>query len=468
MKNKVAVIGLGMLGASLVKALKRSGKYELCVWARREETRNWAEKNQIADRVCSTLAEALSDADIAVLCVPVSSAVELLPGCSKYAGSSTVVTDIGSVKQKICQEAALYKDLCFVGSHPMAGTEKSGCDMAFAELYDNADVFVTPVADDERTCRAVKMISEMWKAAGCARVELASPAEHDELVADTSHVLHVLAPVITLGILDGENAHDQRQHFAGCATGFRDTTRIASGNPRMWREIVAGNTDAILASLERFEERYQEVKRCLVEGRFDDFERLFAHGKLLRSAWLGYKKPRPTRVVLCGIKHCGKSSVGKVLSELLPASFADSDDLIRQSYLETSGEALTVREIYRKLGEKEFRKLEGRCLETLSQTSGAMVTALGGGALSNEFVSDEILNKLGTVIWLDVPDQVAWERVKMGGIPPFLADKADPEAEFIRSNVERKKIFAAKSSLTITPRPDEGARNIALSILAQL
>ena len=467
-KINIAVVGLGLLGGSLARALIKDDRYKIGVWARREETRRWAQENKVAHEVHAELPELLKNADIAVLCLPVSSAIEMFPVCAEHLPESAIVTDIGSVKLDICTAAEKFPQLNFIGSHPMAGTEKSGCEASFAELYNNADVFIVPPENAPES--QVKLCRDMWLAAGAARVERISAFEHDNLVADTSHVLHLLASAMTLSILEAPTPEYQRQHFAGCATGFRDTTRIASSNPEMWRGIMESNAPAVLAALERFEYQFKQFKSTIEQGDFDKFEELFTRGKLLRGAWLGYKKPRPARLAICGIKHCGKSVSGKALAELLAADFIDSDDELLAVWQKRFPDAAekTVREIYRKLGEENFRKLEADTLMEISKRPGAQVTALGGGALSNPFVTPEILAGLGSVIWVDVPDDRAWERVVAGGLPPFLSNAADPKAEFIRSNAARRKVFQRAAAMKIMPEAGDSPRDTALRILAAL
>ena len=467
-KINAAIVGLGLLGGSLAKALAKDERFRVGVWARREETRRWAIENQVGDEVFAELPELFKDADIAVLCMPVESAISMFEQCSLYLPPTSVVTDIGSVKLDICQAAAKFPKLRFIGSHPMAGTEKSGCEASFAELYHNADVFIVPPENaDENN---VALCRDMWLAAGAARVERIGAAAHDELVADTSHVLHLLASAMTLSILEASDPEYQRQHFAGCATGFRDTTRIASSNPAMWRGIMESNAPAVLAALERFEHQYRRFKSAIESGDFDRFEELFTRGKLLRGAWLGYKKPRPARLAVCGIKHCGKSVSGKALAALLAADFIDSDDALFELWHahHPGTPEKSVREIYRTIGEEEFRHLEADTLREISSRPGAQVVALGGGALSNRFVTADILAGLGSVIWLDVPDSVAWERVCAGGLPPFLSTAADPEAEFIRSNAARRQVFEQHAALKIVPETGDSPRDTALRILAAL
>ena len=467
-KINVAIAGIGLLGGSLAKALKKNPDYMISGWARRQETRQWAIESGAFDQVFETFPELLKSADIVVLCVPVSSAIPMLEQCCKYLAPEAIVTDIGSVKLDICQAAEKFPNLRFIGSHPMAGTEKSGCEVSFAELYNNADIFVVPPADADEA--DIARCRDMWLAAGAARVERISARAHDELVADTSHVLHLLASAMTLSILEAPEPEYQRQHFAGCATGFRDTTRIASSSPAMWRGIMESNAPAVLAALERFEFQYRRFKSAIESGDFDRFEKLFTRGKLLRGAWLGYKKPRPARLALCGIKHCGKSVCGKALAALLAADFIDADDALFDLWHRRNPGTpeSSVREIYRRLGETEFRRLEADTLEEISLRNGAQVVALGGGALSNSFVSPETLARLGSVVWIDVPDEVAWERVCAGGLPPFLSSAPDPRAEFARSNQERRKLFERCAALKITPDAGDSPRDTALRILESL
>lgn len=467
-EKKVAVIGMGLLGTSLAKALMLHAGYRVLAWARREETRQWVRDNNAAHCVYDELDAVLENCDIAVLCMPVDAAIKMFPICAAKLPPHAVVTDIGSVKLDICRAAEEFPSMRFIGSHPMAGTEKSGCEAAFAGLYNNADIFIVPPENADEN--DVELCRNMWLAAGAARVERITACEHDELVADTSHVLHLLASAMTLSILEAETPENQRRHFAGCATGFRDTTRIASSNPAMWRGIMESNAASVLAALDRFEVQYKRFRATIEDGDFDRFEALFSRGKLLRGAWLGYKKPRPARLVLCGIKHCGKSVTGKALAQLLPAKFVDSDDALFDLYRQRNPESTvsSVREIYRTLGEDGFRRLEGEVLSSLAASPGAMVVALGGGALSNKYVTRDILEKLGEIVWIDVDDAVAWERVRAGGIPPFLAAAADPEAEFIRSNAARRDVFQNYAKLKIVPGAGDFPRDNALRILAAL
>ena len=287
--RSVAVIGLGLLGGSLGLALGRSGIRRIG-WARREETLDTALGIGAVDTVCPRLDDALAAADIVVLCLPIPVIIEFLPICAKGCLPGTVVTDIGSIKSGIVSRAEEVFPVSggpfFIGSHPMAGTEKSGLAAAFPELYDRADVFVTPPRNARE--EAVKKIEALWHSLSCHTSRLEAKS-HDLLVARTSHALHVVASALSLDILGGGGEGEKSLRFKGCATGFKDTSRIASSSPRMWREIVESNQPAVLEALEGFEHELAHLKLLIAQSDFDGFEREFARGKALRDSWLDYK-----------------------------------------------------------------------------------------------------------------------------------------------------------------------------------
>lgn len=284
----VAIIGLGLLGASLGMAL-RGGNYKRLGWTRRESIRRWAIDCDVIDETSERIEEVLAKADLTLIALPIPGIVKYL---SEYAGCwrpGSVVSDLGSVKSGVMAAAEnflLPHGVHFVGGHPMAGTEKSGPESAFPGLYRNADVFVCPFADTPDF--AVQMVEELWQSIG-TQTKRIDAARHDDLVAHTSHVLHILASALTLSILDGADEKTIAARFAGCATGFRDTSRIASSNPVMWREIIENNRGPVLQAMQDFEERYHRFKKMIESGDFDGFEREFAQGKLLRDRWVEYK-----------------------------------------------------------------------------------------------------------------------------------------------------------------------------------
>ena len=288
MKN-IAIAGLGLLGGSLGLALAEK-QVNRIGWARREETRTAALAINAVDEVHPELEEVLKKADIVILALPIPVILEYLPLCAKSCRPGTVVTDIGSIKSEIVSAAdKLFTNPegpYFIGSHPMAGTEKSGINAAFAHLYKNADVFITYARNASGS--AMAEVENLWQSISC-HTAIIDASKHDRLVAETSHALHVVASALSLSILDHADGSEKLARFRGCATGFKDTSRIASSSPQMWREIVEHNTPAVLAALEEFEKSLECFKELIRQGDFDGFEKKFSKGKFLRDSWLKYK-----------------------------------------------------------------------------------------------------------------------------------------------------------------------------------
>ena len=284
----VAVIGVGLLGASLGMAL-RGKPFRRIGWARRESVRRWALDCDVFDECPSTAEEAFAAADLTVLALPVPEIIRFLREYAPLWKPGSVVTDIGSVKSGVMAAAAelAERGVFFVGGHPMAGTEKSGPESALPDLYSNADVFLTP--SPGVPAEAVGRVAALWRAAGGRPAEI-DAERHDDLVARTSHVLHLIASSLAISILDAPDAATRLERFRGCATGFRDTSRIASSSPVMWREIIESNAPAVLRAFREFENCCGRMRDLIAAGDFDGFEREFAHGKRLRDSWLEYKK----------------------------------------------------------------------------------------------------------------------------------------------------------------------------------
>ena len=286
--KNIAIIGLGLLGTSLAMTLKgKCGK--IIGWSRQEKVRRYVLANGIVDHAPESPQEAVCGADITVLCLPIPVICDFLRRYAHDFKPGSVVTDIGSVKGIIVKAGEEALESCgvnFVGSHPMAGTEKTGAFAAFPKLYEHAEVFITPTAKTDKT--ALAAVEALWGAAGTA-IRVIPPDYHDRLVAHTSHISHLLALGITLSVLNEDDPQLRRDRFSGCATGFRDTSRIASSSPSMWREIIEANQQPVLEAIAEFERYFGEIKELIKSGRFDEFEKLFARGKELRDSWIAYK-----------------------------------------------------------------------------------------------------------------------------------------------------------------------------------
>jgi prephenate dehydrogenase len=288
--KNVAIIGLGLLGGSLGLALKNTS-YKRLAWARREETRKLALENDIVDEVYSDIEEVLQKADLTVLCLPIPQIINYLYKYADNFKEGSIVTDIGSVKEVIVdagEDALAGRNVIFVGSHPMAGTEHSGLESALKGLYDNAIIFVTPTQDTSEV--AADLVQQFWNDIDAKSV-LISVKKHDELVAHTSHISHVIALALTLTVLDCDSQEDKANRFDGCSSGFRDTSRITSSNPKMWREIIENNQPAVLEVVKNVEKEWDDIRTVIENKEYDKLEALFAKGKKLRDEWLDYKYP---------------------------------------------------------------------------------------------------------------------------------------------------------------------------------
>ncbi|MDR0932719.1 MAG: prephenate dehydrogenase [Victivallales bacterium] len=283
----IAIVGLGLLGASLGMALRGKG-FHRTGWTRRESIRRWAVDCDVLDECDDSLESVLSKADLTVFALPLPEIERYVQEYAENFRPGTVVTDIGSCKSGVMKAAESLKrfGVYFVGSHPMAGTEKSGPESAFPTLYRNADVFVCPYDDSPE--EAIALVEKLWHAVE-TRTSRISAASHDQLVAHTSHVLHILASALALSILDSPDEATKLERFRGCATGFRDTSRIASSSPVMWREIIENNRESVLIAMRNFDRQYENFRQMIERGDFDAFEKEFARGKLLRDSWVTYK-----------------------------------------------------------------------------------------------------------------------------------------------------------------------------------
>ncbi len=269
--EKVALIGLGLIGSSLGHAMKRAGiANHIAGNARSAKTLETAKKIGFVDSVHDDATEAVQDADLVVLCVPVGICGLLCEQIKPHLKQGSIVTDVGSVKTAVIKACSPHipDGVHFVPGHPMAGTEFSGPEAGFAELFDNRWCMLTPLKDGDRSATN-KMIS-FWKACG-ANVEVMTPEHHDLVAAVTSHLPHLIAFNIVGTADDLEDITDQ-EIIKYAAGGFRDFTRIAASDPTMWRDIFLHNKEAVLEVLGRFNEDLSRLARAI---RWDDGELLF-------------------------------------------------------------------------------------------------------------------------------------------------------------------------------------------------
>ncbi|MBO4305362.1 MAG: prephenate dehydrogenase/arogenate dehydrogenase family protein [Lentisphaeria bacterium] len=290
-KEKLVIAGLGMLGVSLASSLKlgrrkEEKEYEVFGYARRREVAEKALADGFLDGICETPEEAFRTGSIIILALPVPVICQFIEKYASFMGEDAVLTDIGSVKG-LMEESAKKVRANFVGSHPMAGTELSGPEAFVPGIYENASVFIVPPEQAQE--RDIARVEKLWKAVGGTVLRIDAKA-HDSLVAHTSHVPHIISSALALSVLDEEDASLKEYRFAGAASGFRDTIRVAASSPRMWREILSSNRAAVLEALEDYEKRYEKMKEMIRNNDFDAFEKEFARGGDLIREWRKAKK----------------------------------------------------------------------------------------------------------------------------------------------------------------------------------
>lgn len=281
--QKVTLIGVGLLGGSLGLALRQRSLAKTVVgYVRRQASIEECVRAGAADSATRNLLEAVADADLIVFCTPLGQMKELAEQMSPALKKDAIVTDVGSVK------ASVTKDLDpivkkagghFVGSHPMAGSEKIGVAAARSDLFHNAICIVTA----KTASTWARRVEDMWKSVGGRPLRL-TPAQHDEFVSRSSHLPHVVAAELANYVLSPAHPPEQA---AVCATGFRDTTRIASGSPEMWRDIALANRANLSRVLGVFIDDLKEFQHALDSENLAAIEDFFRSAKERRDAWRG-------------------------------------------------------------------------------------------------------------------------------------------------------------------------------------
>ena len=271
--SRIALIGFGLIGGSIARAAKAQGLAgEIVTTARSEKTRARVMELGIVDRVLETNAEAAKDADLVILCIPVGVCGDVAREIAPHLKRGAIVSDVGSVKGAVLRDMAAYlpDSVHFIPAHPVAGTEHSGPDSGFAELFINRWCILTP--PDNADAAAVEKLAAFWRAIG-ANVEIMTADHHDLVLAVTSHLPHLIAYTI-VGTADELEDVTRSEVLKFSAGGFRDFTRIAASDPTMWRDVFLTNKDAVLEMLGAFQEDLSKLTRAIRRG---DGDVLFEH-----------------------------------------------------------------------------------------------------------------------------------------------------------------------------------------------
>nr|WP_255569762.1 prephenate/arogenate dehydrogenase family protein [Actibacterium sp. 188UL27-1] len=275
------MIGLGLIASSMCHAMRRGNLVgEIVGTARSEETRQIARDDDLCDRVTETAAEAVIDADLVVLCVPVGAMATLAAEIAPHLRPGATVTDVGSVKRAVMDAVGPHvpDDVHFIPGHPIAGTEKSGPRAGFAELFDNRFHLLVPRPGTDAA--AVMRLRQLWEGMG-ANVEEMDADHHDLVLAVTSHAPHLIAYTM-VGVADDLRRVTDSEVVRYSAAGFRDFTRIAASDPVMWRDVFLTNKDATLEILGRFTEELFALQRAIRTGDGAHLQNYFTRTRAIR------------------------------------------------------------------------------------------------------------------------------------------------------------------------------------------
>ena len=283
--DKVAIIGIGLLGSSIAHAIQAyGGAKAVALWDASDDVRHRAAR-VVPGAVATTALEAVENADCVILCTPVGVLAEVTASLSGGLASGAILTDVGSVKARAAEDMSqpAPDHVHVIPGHPIAGTEKSGPEAGFASLFQDAWHIVTPLkTGDEAYDQAVERLSAFWRGLG-AKVETMDPTRHDRVLAITSHLPHLIAYNIVSTAYDMESV-EEGEVVKYSAGGFRDFTRIAASDPTMWRDVFLTNKDAVLETLGRFSEDLAALQRAIRWGDGDTLMQEFKRARGIRAA----------------------------------------------------------------------------------------------------------------------------------------------------------------------------------------
>lgn len=283
MINKITIIGIGLIGGSLARALKEKNLAKTVFGYGRDRSRlEEAKKLNIIDDYSTQIEKAVNHADIIVIATPVGTFRNIFSEVKPLIVDDVIISDVGSTKTNIvdiAKEILGDKSQCFVPAHPIAGKEKSGFEASDGNLYIGKKVIITPIEDN--SSESIQVIESMWKNVG-AEVDFMSPQSHDDLLGMTSHLPHMLAFSLVNYLVD---QNPSASIYAG--GGFKDFSRIASGDAVMWRDICLQNKDKIITHLRGYQSTVEELIDAIDQEERDKLELLFATAKKTRDSWIG-------------------------------------------------------------------------------------------------------------------------------------------------------------------------------------
>ncbi|MFA7305842.1 MAG: prephenate/arogenate dehydrogenase family protein [Hyphomicrobium sp.] len=292
MFKRLALIGVGLIGSSISHAARRAGLAgEIVGSSPTPATRERAEELGLVAKMYADPADAVRGADLVILCSPVGTYEAIAKAIGPQLEKGAIVSDVGSVKAAAVRDIAPHmpEGVHFIAGHPVAGTEQSGPDAGFAELFDGRWCILTPTEDTDKN--ALAKLQEFWQRLG-SEVEVMSPDHHDMVLAITSHVPHLIAYNIVNTAAHLERVTD-KEVIKFSAGGFRDFTRIAASDPVMWRDVFLNNKEAVLEMLGRFSEDLTALQRAIRFGDGATLEKLFTDARAIRRGVIHANQDTP-------------------------------------------------------------------------------------------------------------------------------------------------------------------------------
>jgi cyclohexadieny/prephenate dehydrogenase len=287
----IALIGIGLIGSSIARAAKRDGLVEhISVSARSQESLDKAVELGIADSVTLDQAEAVKDADLVIICSPIGAYPAIIEAVAPGLKPGAIVSDVGSVKQAVIRDLGPHipEGVHLVPAHPVAGTEHSGPEAGFPELFEDRWCIITPPPGTDE--KSVDLVTQFWQALG-SNIEIMEPEHHDLVMAMTSHLPHLIAYTIVGTATDLEKSLTN-EVIKFSAGGFRDFTRIAASDPTMWRDVFLNNRDAVLEMLQRFSEDITALQRAIRWGEGETLHDLFSRTQEVRRGVIEAKQEK--------------------------------------------------------------------------------------------------------------------------------------------------------------------------------
>jgi prephenate dehydrogenase len=280
--NRICIIGVGLIGGSFAAGLKQSNQVNTIVgYGRNKANLIKAQELMVIDEYSLDISEALKDVDLVLIATPVNSFKAILEMIKPYITEQVIVTDVGSTKASvinIAKQVFGHMPKNFIPAHPIAGKEQSGVEAAQADLFNNKRVIITP--EDNSNALSVSVVSALWQSVG-AKVEVMDADKHDDLLAMTSHLPHMLAFSLMDYLM---SSNPDACHYA--AGGFKDFSRIASSDAVMWRDICINNPDQIIKHIEGYQDSLSSIAHLIKNNQPEELEKLFSDAKSARDNWL--------------------------------------------------------------------------------------------------------------------------------------------------------------------------------------